>query len=165
MLQKSGAGVKLLPEPAPAKHSLAVHARKMQKNSVILPSRMAAGFSGARWALLLLLALLPGCGRDAITVYRIAKADAGQKPEWIVPPGWRETPPTRFLLAKFVTAGGDGAKAEVNVTALNGDGGGLPANVNRWRSQVGLGPVTEAELAQLLAPLDLAGGQVMPLWT
>ncbi len=40
-----------------------------------------------------------------------------------------------------------------------GDGGGLLANFNRWRGQLGLGPVTEADLAKEVQPLDLPGGK------
>ena len=29
---------------------------------------------------------------------------------------------------------------------LSGDGGGLEANVNRWRGQIGLGPLTKFEI-------------------
>jgi hypothetical protein len=29
---------------------------------------------------------------------------------------------------------------------LGGDGGGLEANVNRWRGQIGLGPLTKLEI-------------------
>ena len=34
-----------------------------------------------------------------------------------------------------------------------GDGGGLLANLNRWRGQLGLTPVTEADLASQVQPL------------
>jgi hypothetical protein len=37
----------------------------------------------------------------------------------------------------------------VNVSQLTGDGGGLAANVNRWRGQLGLAAVDEAEIAKL----------------
>jgi hypothetical protein len=55
-------------------------------------------------------------------------------------------------LAKFLAAGADG-HAEVTVVTLPGTGGGPLPNVNRWRGQIGLPPVTEAELAGLLTPL------------
>jgi hypothetical protein len=49
---------------------------------------------------------------------------------------------SQFLLAKFSIAGANGAKAAVNVSSLAGDGGGLTANINRWRRQLGLEPMT-----------------------
>ncbi|HZI31084.1 MAG TPA: hypothetical protein VFF11_02015, partial [Candidatus Binatia bacterium] len=46
----------------------------------------------------------------------------------------------------------------VNVSSLNGDGGGLLANVNRWRRQLGLGPIAESDLAKLQA-IDTGSGK------
>lgn len=76
------------------------------------------------------------------------------QPNWQVPADWKEVPAAQFLLAEFAIAGTDGAKAEVNVAQLNGDGGGLAANVNRWRGQLGLPPSPDAATT----PLDVAGG-------
>jgi hypothetical protein len=75
--------------------------------------------------------------------------DAGSQPTWTIPAGWQTGPPAQFLVAKFIIAGAGDAKAEVNVSSLAGDGGGLVANVNRWRAQLGEPAATEAELAKL----------------
>jgi hypothetical protein len=80
-------------------------------------------------------------------------ADAGDKPTWTVPAGWQEGQLTQFLVAKYFIAGADGAQAAVNVSLLAGDGGGLAANVNRWRGQLGLPPVAEI----LTSSIDVAG--------
>jgi hypothetical protein len=48
--------------------------------------------------------------------------------------------------------------ADVTVTALGGPAGGLLANVNRWRDQVGLARTTEEQLKKDQRPLDVAGG-------
>jgi hypothetical protein len=64
-----------------------------------------------------------------------------RKPTWTVPSGWQEGQLAQFLVAKYVIAGTDGTSAVVNVSSLAGDGGGLLANVNRWRGQLGLPPV------------------------
>ena len=72
---------------------------------------------------------------------------------WTVPAGWQSVPPSDFLVAKFVVQEGD-AKAEVNVSQLAGTGGGLAANINRWRGQVGLPPTEEL----LSTPIDIKGG-------
>ena len=74
---------------------------------------------------------------------------AGDKPTWTVPAGWQEGQLAQFLIAKYVISGAEGATAAVNVSSLNGDGGGLLPNVNRWRAQLGLAPAAEAELANL----------------
>ena len=78
---------------------------------------------------------------------------------WSVPPDWQAIPPAQFLLAEYAISGANDAKAEVNVAALDGDGGGLLANVNRWRGQIGLGAMSENDLAQLGQSLDVPGGQ------
>jgi hypothetical protein len=92
-----------------------------------------------------------------------APAGAGEaNPHWEVPAGWQEVPPTRMLRAKYVVAAADAnARAEVNVSSFPGEVGGLLANVNRWRGQVGLPPVSEAEVDQAAAPLDVPGGKAM----
>jgi hypothetical protein len=73
---------------------------------------------------------------------------------WTIPPNWQSLPPSQFLLAEFAITGANGAKAEVNVAEMGGEGGGLTANVNRWRRQLGLQPSSEI----LATPLDFAGG-------
>jgi hypothetical protein len=78
---------------------------------------------------------------------------------WTIPPGWQSMPPSQFLLAEFSVSGANGAKAEVNVAELDGEGGGLLANVNRWRGQLGLAAVGENDLPQLAQSLDVPGGR------
>ena len=87
-----------------------------------------------------------------------AAPGATAKPEWEAPPDWKEQPPGQMLLAKFLLGGKDGAKAEVTVSVFPGDVGGLLANVNRWRGQVGLTPVGQPELEKLKS-LDVIGGK------
>ena len=66
---------------------------------------------------------------------------------WNLPEGWENLPPTQFRTANF---GIDGdPELECYLTELGGDGGGLLANVNRWRGQMSLAPIGEAELAAL----------------
>jgi hypothetical protein len=85
-------------------------------------------------------------------------APAGDKPAWSVPAGWQEGPLTQFLVAKYIISGAGDAKAEVNVSSLDGNGGGLIPNVNRWRAQLGLATATDAELAKIVS-LDAAGAK------
>jgi hypothetical protein len=46
----------------------------------------------------------------------------------------------------YTVPGEGGATGDLAITAFPGDTGGLFANVNRWRGQVGLGPVEAAQL-------------------
>jgi hypothetical protein len=79
------------------------------------------------------------------------------KPEWSIPPNWKETSPGQFLVAKFLISGTGEAQAAVNVSASSGNGGGLLMNVNRWRGQLGLGSATEEDLSKLATRIDLPG--------
>lgn len=86
-----------------------------------------------------------------------AAASASGRPQWEVPEGWRETPPTQMLLARF-EAGDDAGNAEITVSMFPGDVGGTVANVNRWRGQVGLAPWDESEVNEALTTLEVEGG-------
>jgi hypothetical protein len=85
-------------------------------------------------------------------------AAAGDHPEWMVPAGWKELPAGQFLVAKF-QVGGEKSETAVNVSTSVGDGGGLTGNVNRWRKQLGLSEVSEAEIAKSVTVLTLARGK------
>jgi hypothetical protein len=45
----------------------------------------------------------------------------------------------------------------MTVTGLNGDGGGLPANINRWRAQVGLKSLEEKDSLNSAQPIKVDG--------
>lgn len=87
-----------------------------------------------------------------------APTSEGQ-PKWDVPPGWKEVPGGQFLVAKFFIAGDAATPTAVNVSMSAGDGGGLAANVNRWRGQLGQLPWSAAELEQQAKEIEVAGGQ------
>ena len=78
---------------------------------------------------------------------------------WTVPAGWQSVTPSQFLLAQFMIQT-NGAQAGVNVSQLAGEGGGLLANVNRWRRQLGLPPVSQEEdFSKMVDSLTVPGGQ------
>jgi hypothetical protein len=65
------------------------------------------------------------------------------------PKGWEARPPMvkrGIRIPVVLRVAQDGQEAETTGMSLPGDGGGLIANVQRWRAQVGLGPIEEAEL-------------------
>jgi hypothetical protein len=103
----------------------------------------------------------PPIGGGAMGTQTAAVASTGQdKPEWQVPAGWQEVSGGQFLVAKFLLTGANNAQAAVNVSMSTAtEGGGLLANLNRWRGQLGLAPVTEADLAKQLQPLAGAGSE------
>ncbi len=77
------------------------------------------------------------------------------QPNWQVLVGWTEVSGGQFLVAKFTISGDGGATAAVNVSSSAGDGGGLAANLNRWRGQLGLAPTDDITATAL----PVAGGQ------
>tara|TARA_B110000263_G_scaffold94527_1_gene82684 strand:+ start:2002 stop:2544 length:543 start_codon:yes stop_codon:yes gene_type:complete len=61
---------------------------------------------------------------------------------WIVPNNWIEGAKSSMRLASFNAPYNNGL-ADISITNFSGDGGGLKANVNRWRKQLGLEPQSE----------------------
>jgi hypothetical protein len=95
--------------------------------------------------------LLVGCGREEkIEVYQAPKeifnVPALTNPlRWKLPEGWKEKPVGDMRLASF-SAHTNHGEADVSIVTLPGEAGGLLANVNRWRAQLELLPLTEQEL-------------------
>ena len=126
---------------------------------------------------LLVAAALAGCDRAEIRTYRAPKGGAeadGQtpgatsgarsgpaRPAWSVPEGWQRLERSgRMRVAAF--RAGTGADAPtVTVTALPGRAGGVSANVNRWRRQLGLEPVRGEDLRSAIDPLGAGGAGVV----
>jgi hypothetical protein len=80
------------------------------------------------------------------------------QPNWQIPVGWQEVSAGQFLVAKFMLTGDGGAAAAVNVSMSAGDGGGLTANVNRWRGQLGLAPLSDDDLNKSLTTVASTSG-------
>lgn len=73
------------------------------------------------------------------------------------PAGWQEVPPSSSIIAAAFKVVEGGQTVDVTVTPLSGTAGGLLANVNRWRGQIGAEPVTEAQLARDVSRLEVGG--------
>ncbi|MFP4143513.1 MAG: hypothetical protein ACLFV3_00050 [Phycisphaeraceae bacterium] len=112
---------------------------------------------------LLVLALLAGgCEEEGIRVQRVPKAAApataparpASQPapaepasmSWTLPDGWREVDDDQPMRVATFMAGPEGEALEVAVSAFAGDAGGTRANINRWRRQMGLGPIEAGEI-------------------
>ncbi len=110
-----------------------------------------------------------GCRRDAVTTYeapkesnapvavaapssstpepdRASQNTSPNSPPWVVPAGWQTKPGDGMRIASYGVTSSDGRAVDISVIALNGQAGSELDNVNRWRSEVSLGPITEAEL-------------------
>src|ERR1035437_5601990 len=98
------------------------------------PGHMGMGAMGAQ-------GLPPGAASDA------------PNPQWSVPKDWEVGNGSAMRRATFVVKGSEGQSAEVVVSSFPGDVGGLVANINRWRSQIGLGPVAPDEVSGMTSDL------------
>jgi hypothetical protein len=164
-----------------------------------------AGLTGRALLAVIWIAALGGCDRDdqQIKVYRVAKAplesppppdatmptnaslpnpvapvppSSSEKPQiqWDVPPGWISAAASAMRFASFA-AEKNGEKADISVVTFPGDGGSDADNINRWRQQIGLGPVDSVDA--IIVPLhagalhfstvDIAGAtaRVLAGWT
>jgi hypothetical protein len=115
-----------------------------------------------------------GCNRseDKITVYRIPKEMATPAMQqqaamgdaaptavhWTAAEGWEEQPASGFRKGSFLVRGADGKKADVSVISFPEAAGGLLANVNRWRDQLKLAPITD--VAQAGTPMAVGGRDI-----
>ena len=101
--------------------------------------------------IVLALFLLAGCQKEQIRVYTVARERKAE-----LPSHWQQVPAGQMQRQRYQIAVDD-LKAELTVSAFPGEAGGLLANVNRWRAQVGLDAVGSDQLTGIVSPLDSAG--------
>ena len=75
---------------------------------------------------------------------------------WTKPESWKQDEKPRAM-RELTFFAGDEAPAEIIVSRMGGNFGGLLANINRWRQQVGLGPV-DSEKDQPSTRMQLDNG-------
>lgn len=100
--------------------------------------------------------LLGACQNPDVAVYRVPKETRAVAVEaggasarglgWTLPKGWVEQPASSMRVASFLATGPRGHQVDVSVVSLAGQAGGLLDNVNRWRGQINLPPLTQGEL-------------------
>lgn len=76
---------------------------------------------------------------------------------WTAPADWQAKPAGMIRKGSYNVPGENGAVADLSITAFPGDTGGLFANVNRWRGQIGLPPIAESALDANIERLDANG--------
>ena len=122
-----------------------------------------------------------GCERDEVKVYEVAKerpvqvADAGRpssaparagqqedqapgdaKVPWTVPKGWTEKPTSGGMrLASYGVSAADGRAVDISVVALGEQAGTELENVNRWRRELELPAIEEAQLPTVRTPVTI----------
>ncbi len=113
---------------------------------------------------------LGGCRDDDVEVYespnqqyRAAQVAGGTSSmsepppvvpmQWTLPEGWQVAPEPGRMRYATLLAPLDGETVEVVITNFGGDVGGLLANIDRWRGQIGLPPAEHAEAMKDLQPI------------
>jgi hypothetical protein len=137
------------------------------------------------WAFVTLIGMLmvtAACRQDdQIQTYRVSKDTgpsmpmgempmmasaapaSGHRPiTWKVPAGWTEQAPSAMRVGSFLIQGRDGKTAEVSIIPLSGQAGGDLANINRWRGQIQLDPISETDLMRQSQTIN-PGGRSMRL--
>lgn len=117
-----------------------------------------------------MLVLLAGCERDEIETYAVvpkepvppaeivAPVQEATKPAltYAAPDGWQELPVSGMRIAAFAVTEND-QQAQITVITLRGQAGGALANVNRWRGQVNLSGIDQAQLAGEMQSIEIDG--------
>jgi hypothetical protein len=90
--------------------------------------------------------------------FAVAATDAADQSSlrWQAPPDWMAKQATAMRKGSYAI-GDARASADLAITAFPGDVGGLAANVNRWRGQVGLPPVADSDMATATEAFDAHG--------
>lgn len=127
-------------EPDPASVAAAAHA-----GAGVTPGQAGTPAPGG--------ATQPGGSDMANTAVATA---SGAALTWTAPGHWQAKPASSMRKGTFVIAG-DGASAELAITAFPGDVGGEVANVNRWRGQIQLPALPEAQVGGTVTRLDANG--------
>lgn len=83
-------------------------------------------------------------GDNGMAAGTVPTADAASL-TWNAPTEWKEKPASAMRKATYAVEGDGAAAAELSITAFPNDVGGEVANLNRWRGQIQLPPVDEAE--------------------
>ncbi|MCF7687765.1 MAG: hypothetical protein K9M98_13000 [Cephaloticoccus sp.] len=133
----------------------------------------------ASYSILAALLLLASCREARVAAYRVPKetpmpapATTPSQPDmastsvptasgagltWTAPADWEVQAPAAMRRGSYLITGTDGSTADLSITAFPGDVGGDLANVNRWRGQIQLPPLTMEELSGLFTELEARG--------
>lgn len=102
----------------------------------------------------------PGPGAGPATGSNMASTPvptaSGAGLTWTAPAHWKTKAGSAMRKGSYAVAG-DGGEADVSITAFPGDVGGDLANLNRWRGQVQLPPVSQAEFESNVQRIERNG--------
>ena len=115
---------------------------------------------------------LCSCNNDKVVVYTIPKegvnvamlggtgtlgppsSPAGPV-QWTKPVSWNSQPLSEMRMGSFKVDGPNAGSADVSITAFPGDAGGLSSNLNRWRGQLQLLPLSDEQLSNTVQRIEV----------
>lgn len=101
----------------------------------------------------------PAASQPSQALAPIPTATAPAVQLWHPPVGWREDTQRKSMrVATYLVPDADGP-VEVVISQFPGTVGGTLNNINRWRGQVGLAPIAEADLGQSIETFTNPGFQ------
>ncbi|MGA8658253.1 MAG: hypothetical protein WB586_19090 [Chthoniobacterales bacterium] len=115
---------------------------------------------------------LCSCNNDKVEVYRIPKeginvamqggtgslvpTPATDRPvHWTKPEGWKSQALSEMRIESFKVDGPNASSADVSITAFPGEAGGLSSNLNRWRGQLQLPPLSNEQLSNTVQRIEV----------
>lgn len=131
-------------EPVPAPQAAAATADRLPEGHPPLGGETAAPAPAAA----------PGGAMGTLPASAVA---AGQALAWTAPEHWQAKPPGGVRKGSYAVTGDGGTSADLAITAFPGDTGGLQANINRWRGQIGLANAGPAEIERALERFEANG--------
>ena len=115
---------------------------------------------------------LCSCNNDKVAVYRIPKegvnvamlggagtpeppSSAAEPVQWTKPESWNLQPLSEMRSGSFKVEGPNAVSADVSITAFPGEAGGLSSNLNRWRGQLQLPPLSDEQLSNTVQWIEV----------
>jgi hypothetical protein len=91
-------------------------------------------------------------------VHSLTFSHEAQAPGWTLPEGWTQVDSPSGSI-RYATIRPEEDSLELTVTALADRGGGVEANLNRWRNEIGLGPISDPTELRGIAETHEVNGQ------
>ena len=124
------------------------------------------------WAGVAAVLALWSCNNDKVAVYRIPKEgvnvamlggastlepppSSGGPVQWTKPESWNSQPLSEMRIGSFKVEGPNAVSADVSITAFPGEAGGLTSNLNRWRGQLQLPPLSNEQLSNTVQRIEV----------
>ncbi len=82
---------------------------------------------------------------------------------WTLPAHWKALPASGMRVAAFEIPIPNESPLTLTVVKLGGPAGGVLANINRWRNQLGLAPISPSDVSKSLTKMETAAGMELAI--